>query len=410
MDEISLCEVCGQDLPAPILDLGMQPLCDDLVPVGDSRETKRYPIKISLCPTCLTAHQLYRVEKEVLFPSTYHYRPRFTQDVLSGMKDLVAECEKIFFPLKDKLVCDIGCNDGSLLSFFRERGAKTVGIEPTGACQDAISSGHRAFQEYFSPQSAQQLVSAVGKPDVVTFTNVFAHIDSLEEAISALKVMIKTDTIIVIENHYLGSIIRTNQFDTFYHEHPRTYSFRSFEKIAKMLGGEILFVSFPGRYGGNIRVSIGNFLGGAAFQGKSFDPKTREDEALFQEQLICMQAFVDEWRGATNAQLEKFKKKGIKLFGKSFPGRASILISLLDLDEELQPVVFEKPGSMKIGNYLPGTRIEIKSDDDWIEGKVQPDHLLIWAWHISEEVAAYLCAKGYRGKLFTPLPVFKEIV
>ena len=406
---ITACEVCGGTLPAPILDLGLQPLCDDLVPLGDPRESLKYPIKISLCPTCLTAHQLYRVPKELLFPNNYHYKPRFTQDVMTGMNDLVGECEKAFFTLKGKLVCDIGCNDGSLLSFFRQTGARTVGIEPTDACMDAAASGHRVFQEYFSIESASKLVSAVGKPDVITFTNVFAHIESLAEAIAALKVMINGNTILVIENHYLGSIIRAKQFDTFYHEHPRSYSLRSFESIAKKLGGEVLYVSFPSRYGGNIRVYIGNFLGSNLFQRKPFDALVAGNEECFTQQLLQMQTFVNGWQETTKGAIEELKREGINLPGKSFPGRASILVSLLGIDHKFQPYVFEKPGSMKIGNYLPGTRIEIRSDDQWINKTIQPDNMIIWAWHICDEVATYMRSNGYRGRLFTPLPVFKEI-
>jgi hypothetical protein len=86
------CQVCRSPLPDAILDLGLQPLCDDLVPIGDSRVTVKYPIQISLCQRCLTAHQCYNIRKETLFPKEYHYRPRFTQDVLQGMKHLVEEC------------------------------------------------------------------------------------------------------------------------------------------------------------------------------------------------------------------------------------------------------------------------------------------------------------------------------
>ena len=64
--------------------------------------------------------------------------------------------------------------------------------------------------------------------DIITFTNVFAHIENLGELISNIRKLINKDTILVIENHYLGSIIEKKQFDTFYHEHPRTYSFTSF--------------------------------------------------------------------------------------------------------------------------------------------------------------------------------------
>lgn len=408
-DVITVCEVCGGILPVPILDLGYQPLCDDLVPLGDSKESMKYPIQISLCPICLTAHQLYRVHKEILFPNSYHYRPRFTQDVMMGMNDLVCECENCFLPLSGKLVCDIGCNDGTLLSFFRQRGSGTVGMEPTDACVDAVASGHRAFKEYFSTESAAKLISAVGKPDVITFTNVFAHIESLAEAIAALQTMINTHTLLVIENHYLGSIIHTNQFDTFYHEHPRTYSLRSFEIIARKLGGEVLHVSFPGRYGGNIRVYIGNFSGSNSFQRQPFDEQVSSNETRFPEKLLQMQTFVNEWKQKTTEQLMDLKKGSVSLPGKSFPGRASILINLLGIDHELQPYVFEKPESMKVGHYVPGTRIRIVSDDHWINGTTKPDNLLIWAWHICGEVASYLRSNGYRGRMFSPLPVFHEI-
>ena len=408
-DAIKVCEVCSAILPSPILDLGSQPLCDDLVPLGDSRENVKYPTQISLCPICLTAHQLYPVHKEILFPSSYHYRPRFTQDVITGMNDLVRECENCFLPLSGKLVCDIGCNDGTLLSFFRQRGSRTVGIEPTDACEDAVASGHRAFKDYFSTEFATKLISDVGKPDVITFTNVFAHIESLAEAIAALQEMINTHTLLVIENHYLGSIISTNQFDTFYHEHPRTYSLRSFEFIASKLGGEVLHASFPGRYGGNIRVYIGNFLGSKSFPRQPFDEQVASNEAGFPETLSQMHTFVTDWKQKTTEQLMGLKTNGANLFGKSFPGRASILINLLGIDNELQPYVFEKPGSMKIGHYVPGTRIKIISDDHWIDGTIRPDNLIVWAWHICGEVASYLRSNGYRGRLFSLLPVFHEI-
>ena len=406
---IKVCEVCSTILPAPILDLGSQPLCDDLVPFGDSRENMKYPIKISLCPICLTAHQLYSVHKEILFPNSYHYRPRFTQDVLNGMKDLVRECESCFLPLNGKLVCDVGCNDGTLLSFFRERGASTVGIEPTDACLDAMDSGHRAFKDYFSVESAAKLISAVGKPDVITFTNVFAHIESLAEAIAALREMISSNTLLVIENHYLGSIIRTNQFDTFYHEHPRTYSLRSFEFIARRLGGEVLHASFPERYGGNIRVYIGNFLNSKTFPRQPLDEQLSINETRFPETLLQLHTFVNEWKQKTMKQLMDLKMSGINISGKSFPGRASILINLLGIDNELQPYVFEKPGSIKIGHYVPGTRIKILSDDEWLDGTMRPDSLIVWAWHVSGEIVSYLRSNGYRGKLFSPLPIFHEI-
>lgn len=403
------CQVCRSPLPDAVLDLGLQPLCDDLVPIGDSRVTVKYPIQISLCQRCLTAHQCYNIRKETLFSKEYHYRPRFTQDVLQGMKHLVDECAHEFGDLKGMLVCDIGCNDGSLLNFFREAGAKTCGIEPTGAGIEAATAGHAIINDYFTRESAEQLPTKSGRPDVITFTNVFAHIEDLTEAIAALRILITDKTLIVIENHYLGTVLATNQFDTFYHEHPRTYSLKSFQFVAQGLGGEVLLATFPKRYGGNIRVFIGGFHGSRKKARSEIHLTTPGDESRSAEKLAQMQDFVIDWKTKATDQIACLRRIGVKLYGKSFPGRAAILVALLGIDREDQPCVYEKPGSLKIGHYLPGTRIEILSDDRWISNEDRPAAMLIWGWHIAPEIAGYMRGRGYKGRIFTPLPEFKEL-
>ena len=147
MVEINSCEVCGNKMLNSVLNLGNHPLCDDLVPIGEERICNEYPIEILFCNDCYTAHQRFQVPKEELFSGSYHYRARMTGSVLTGMSDLVENCEKRFGSLMEKLVLDIGCNDGSLLNFFREKQCSTVGVEPTDAAKD---SSHTTFQTYFT--------------------------------------------------------------------------------------------------------------------------------------------------------------------------------------------------------------------------------------------------------------------
>ena len=137
------------------------------------------------------------------------------------------------FQVKELL--NIGCNDGSLLGLFREQGALTIGIEPTDAADDAKLNGHAVYKDYLSESVAHELIETHGSPDVITFTNVFAHIEDLTEVLRAVKSMMAENTVVVIENHYLGSVLNGNQFDTFYHEHPRTYSYTSFVHMAHEL-------------------------------------------------------------------------------------------------------------------------------------------------------------------------------
>ena len=104
--KIETCEVCKNGSLTPVLDLGLHPICDDLISIQSDRINNEYPVNINYCKTCYTAHHVYQIPKKLLFPSTYHYRARFTKDVIDGMKSLVTSIETSFGSLKNKKVLE----------------------------------------------------------------------------------------------------------------------------------------------------------------------------------------------------------------------------------------------------------------------------------------------------------------
>lgn len=400
--EIKSCEVCGEDNLPSMLNLGTHPLCDDLMPIDESRTCREYPIEILFCENCATAHQRYQVPKRDLFPSTYHYRSRFTADVLNGMSALVDACCARVGDLTGKKVIDIGCNDGSLLNFFKAKNASTIGIEPTGAYIDAEKEGHTVYNAFLSQEIAEKILKIHGKPDIITFTNVFAHIENLPEVIAALRLLSSPQLLIVIENHYLGAVFDRSQFDTFYHEHPRTYSYTSFLHIAKSLGMSLGSVEFPARYGGNIRVFIG---GKEDPQHAELQAKIIAAEKAYPQRFAELNANIQKWIAAKGEFFKTLRAQNKKLRGKAFPGRAAILIKMLGIDESVISSVYEKPGSMKIGHYIPGTRIPICSDEELFLDINKEDEIVNFAWHISGEIKDYLNAHGFQGKVINVLDI-----
>ncbi len=398
---IENCEVCDGKNLEDFLNLGEQPLCDDLAIINSQRLIKKFPIDIGLCKTCYTAHQRFQINPELLFPDSYHYRPRFTDDVINGMKDLVESAENYYGPLEGIKVLDIGCNDGSLLKLFKEKGAITYGIEPTDAINDSEALIDYKVNDFFSVQSAKEFNNSYGEVDIITFTNVFAHIEDLNLLIKALKIITTAKTKIIIENHYLGSVISTGQFDTFYHEHPRTYSLKSFTYIAEKLDLNIFAVEFPKRYGGNIRVHMCD---------KTANTSSKIEKLIKKEEQIILKSHnwfeeILRWRNDTKDSLRSLINDGNKIVGKAFPGRASIIINFLGIDENIIPKILEKPGSKKIGHYVPGTKIKIEEDDNFNKY----DIIINFSWHINNEIVSYLRKIGYRNRIFSILPKLEEI-
>ena len=391
---IKKCQICNSKIFS-FLNLGKQPLCDDLT--IKPNDSNFYKLEIAFCKKCLTAYQKYNIDKKILFPKKYHYRSANTNDVLLGMRDLVNKIQKIRGSLKNKVVLDVGCNDGSLLDIFKKKGCKTYGIEPTNAFQEAKKKGHIIYNKYFDIKMSHILKKDLRNIDIITFTNVFAHIEDFKNLLQSLKNIITKDTLLVIENHYLGEVIKKNQFDTFYHEHPRTYSLNSFNKISNLLGLKILNYNFVRRYNGNLRVFLGTTKNTVV---KLKLKKDLDNEKKILNNLKNFQKKVEKWKIKKKNYLIKLTNKHGPLPAKAFPGRASILINLLQLDKKIISGIYEKNFSLKTNKYVPGTNIKIIKEKYFTKKEHDKGLIINLAWHISSEIKSYLKKKlKYKGKI-----------
>ncbi len=382
---INNCQICKKKL-SELFSLGKHPLCDDLIKQNSKKKNILYPIDLKYCENCLIVFQKFQIKKKKLFPKNYHYRAKFTEDVVNGQKSLVESIIKKYGKLKNKKILDVGCNDGTLLNLFKAKKAKTYGIEPTNAFKEA-KINHKITNDFFNYKTGQRIKSYLKNIDYITFTNVFAHINDLDETIKTLKLLVSKNTKIIIENHYLGSVIEKNQIDTFYHEHPRTYSFQSLFNISKRINLNIEHFEFPKRYGGNIRVFMG-----VNSTNENLNNVFKKEKNFYKE-LIKIQKKLNIWKSKKKKQINQITKKYGPLPAKAFPGRAAILIKLLNLNKNHIFGTFEKPNSKKIGHYIPGTKIPILSDKHLENNLTKEKPIINLAWHIEKEIKNYLKLK-----------------
>ena len=398
---VTKCQISNSKSLTSLLFLGYLPPVNTLQKIGSiAKEEISFPAELLYCNKSKLAQLGCIVNKEILFPYSYPYTSSTTKILRENFVDLYNDTKKIINLKKNDLIIDVGSNDGNLLENFKN-GHRVLGITPDKIGKLAIKKGIPTIIDYFDNKIASKVIKKYGKAKVITATNVFAHIDDINNIVKSIIKTLKNDGVFISESHYLLPLIKTVQYDTIYHEHLRYYSLESLNYLFKKHSLEIFNVKEIPTHGGSIRVY-------AARKGVYKVSKNVKKQLYKEKKYLNKKSFEKFRRNVVTSKLnlfsiiKKIKDKNKKIFGVGAPSRASTLINYLGLDQDVVDCVLEINGSYKIGNYIPGTKIPILNEN--ILSKNKPDYLILFSWHIKNELKINLKRKGFRGKFIIPLP------
>jgi hypothetical protein len=400
---VDRCQVCGATDLASVLFLGYLPPVNQMRTVGQRpHEQPAYPAELLRCPRCQLVQIGLIVDPAILFPPEYPYTSGTTQILRENFAELQREATPLLGLRGTELVVDIGSNDGTLLENFRAAGHPVCGVEPTLMANLANERGVRTIMSFFGPASAAQVVNECGKAQVVTATNVFAHIEGIHDIVDSVLAMMSDDGVFITESHYLMALIETLQYDTIYHEHLRHYSLESISYLLNMHGLEVIHAKRIPTHGGSIRVYASR-RGARPVKPTVQQVLAEEGGAgLLADRLAAFTRRVATSKVELYALLRDLLAKGSRIFGVGAPSRASTLINYVGLDREILDCVVEVKGSYKVGKYMPGTLVPVVDEAQLVEK--QPEVALLLSWHIADELMPKLRKRGFRGDFLVPLP------
>jgi len=243
------CRLCKSENLVEFLDLGHHPHSDNFRKDKDLPETT-YPLTLNQCQDCQFVQLGYTVSPEVLYDADYLYESSITKTAdihWSEFVDSVIETTGI----KEGKVLDIGSNDGTLLSKFKEKGFDVQGIDPCDQIAElARQRGIPTVTALFNKDSLTD------KYDLITGSNVFAHIDDLDAVIEDVKSLLNTNGVFIFESPYLGDFIEELEYDTVYHQHLSYLAIKPLIQFLEKFDMEIFHVEFTLIHGGCFRCYI----------------------------------------------------------------------------------------------------------------------------------------------------------
>ena len=403
------CRLCHSTNLETFLDFGMHPHSDGFLREEQLQKPEPFfPLACAVCKDCGQVQLTYTVKPEHLYNEDYVYDGSVTktgQDHFLGMAKSIVE--KFAVP-KDSLVIDIGSNVGLLLSGFKECGAKVLGIDPAiEPTKRAKERGIDSVVECFTADIAKKVAAEHGKAKVITGTNVFAHVDDLDDLMQGADALLDTDGVLVFESPYLKDLVEHMEYDTIYHQHVSYLAISPLVKFFARFDMELFDVERTTIHGGSIRMFIAR---------KGTHPITdtvknliadEEKTGLWTpENLRTFAKNVETHRRELITMLQTLHDEGKTVVGIGAPAKGMTLLSYCGIHASLMPFLTEK-SDWKQGKFAPGVHIPITSDDHLLE--VQPDYALILSWNFAPEIMKNLDAYKLAGGTFiipVPSPTF----
>ncbi len=166
------CRICRSKNLTRVLNLGKSP-------IGENFKKKKindslFDLNLQQCKNCGLCQIEDIVDPKILYKD-YLYQSN-TSNYLNDHFEKYSKQVSNFLKLEKKsLILDIGSNDGMLLSKFKKKGFKCIGVEPATQIAKFANAKHiKTINSFFDNKTTNLILKKYKKVSVVTANNVLA--------------------------------------------------------------------------------------------------------------------------------------------------------------------------------------------------------------------------------------------
>jgi SAM-dependent methyltransferase len=380
-EQITECIACGHEKLTPVLNLRDQPLANSFKKSRDEKEDF-FPLAINHCNKCYHVQLTHKVNPDLLFKNyLYVSGTAKTQlDYFNWFADFAIE----EFGGTPRTVLDIGCNDGSQLDFFKQKGLKTFGIDPAKNLHEISSKKHDVVCGYFNEHEFSNSTSL----DIILCQNAFAHNYNQLKFLEKAKKLMGPYTKLYITASQVN-MIQNNEFDTIYHEHLSFYNINSMNELCKRAGLHLIdVVKHPIHGTSNIFIiskymskdnRIANLIEQERLQGL-YKEETYIEYAKKCEKIISEFAHT----------ISELRKSEYVVIGYGAPAKGNTLLNAAIAS--LDFIIDDNP--LKQNMWTPGVAVPIYGQE-WLEKYKDVSKICFvpLAWNFFEEIKNKITAK-----------------
>ena len=402
------CRICGSNSLTSYLNLGDMPLPNNLFKTQEEAlSCQKFELKVNFCNNCGLNQLSEVVDPRILF-SHYVYKSGVSQGYINHCKEMAntfKEKYTLSYGSSADFIIDVAGNDCTLLEQFKEKypQLRLLNIDPAkNLCEICKQKGIPAYNEFLTINTALEVVRNYGLAQVITATNVTAHVDKLRDFFLSAKFMLAYNGVFIIEFPYLVNTVVNNSFGQVYHEHLSYFTITPLQRLCEETGMKITDVQKFDIHDGTARVVIAHDYSNREIE-KSVSTFLNNEKNLGYSNIEVYNAWRDVVQDnliSLNYEVSNLIAKGFKIgaFGASAKGNTMLNAASLSY-KDIMYIIDDTPEKQSM--YSPGTGIPIVNVEELKNNPV--DYLLILAPNFTKEIKKRL--EGiYKGKYIIPVP------
>ena len=366
------------------LDLGLHPLANSFLSKKELEYPKKeYFYKLSVgfdTKSCLVS-LMNTVNPKKQYTDKYAHRASQSTTMNKSFTNIANILIKKFKP---KISLEIGSNDGVFIKNFNKK--KVIAVEPCkNLSRITKMNGFKTYSEFWTQKLAKKILNSYKSIDLFFSANTISHIPNLKETFDAISLSLSKNGVLIIEDPYIGNVLKSNSYDQFYDEHVYVFSLLSISRIINLSQLRIFDAETIPTHGGSMRYYIckkeAKFKATKRFK-HLFLKEIREGIDKFSTYKKFSNRVKKSKKKLVNL-LKNLKKRKKKIISYGATYKSTTVFNYCNIGKNYLDYVTDTTPN-KQGRYTPGKHVPIISPKHGFNDSV--DYAFLGAWNFKKEI------------------------
>ena len=378
------CRNCNSDL-IEVVDFGKMPISNAFIDQSSFDNEYFYHMKAMICPDCYLFQLHEQPDANLLFHENYAFFAQTSKAMQNHFSNLANELISNFKLNKEDLVVEMGCNDGGVISYLKEKNHSAhLGVEPSkNVYEKSKKRGIKMINRFFNLETSKEIIKEKNRAKTFISLNTLAHISNINSVFEGITYLLQDDGLYITEDPYLFDVLNKVSYDQIYDEHVFIFSVTSMNNLCQKFGLNLYDLKYLDTHGGSMRYYISK---------NQKIPKTKNFNYYFEKEklshssgMFCYEEFNKNCLISKNDLLNLLDKESSNKIIASYgaTSKSTTIFNYCNINNDHIKYITDTTPT-KINKYSPGTHIPVYDYDYFI--KNMPDICFLGAWNHSKEI------------------------